>query len=90
LIYLICSEHWRYHRELESYLIRLGAQRAILHNPLEQSLQNIVDYEDEITELIYNPRGPLWNDAGFQVKFRKKFNRDCVFLSEQYRNCLVY
>lgn len=66
----------RYRRELEDYRTRLGTQQAILLNTLEQSLEGVVDYEDEVSELIQNPRGPLWKDPAFQAKLCKKLDRD--------------
>ena len=32
---------------------------------LEQSLEDVVDYEDEISELTYDLLGSLWNDPAF-------------------------
>lgn len=66
----------RYRRQLEEYSTRLGTQHAILLNTLEESLDGLVDYEDEITELINHPRGPLWKDTSFQAKLRKKLDRN--------------
>ncbi|KIX08475.1 uncharacterized protein Z518_03131 [Rhinocladiella mackenziei CBS 650.93] len=66
----------RYRRQFEEYSTRLGTQHAILLNTLEQSLEGLVDYEDEISELISNPRGPLWKDSCFQKKLVRKLDRN--------------
>lgn len=52
----------RYRRQFEEWSTRLGTQHAILLNTLEQSLEGLVDYDDDISELLNNPRGPLWKD----------------------------
>ncbi|EXJ71687.1 uncharacterized protein A1O5_05495 [Cladophialophora psammophila CBS 110553] len=63
-------------RHFEEYSARLGTQHAILRNTLEQSLEGLVDYEDEISELIGNPQGPLWMDPRLQNKLAKKLDRN--------------
>ncbi|KIW67269.1 hypothetical protein PV04_06534 [Phialophora macrospora] len=66
----------RYRRQFEEWATRLGTQRAILLNTLEQSLEGVVDYDDDISELINNPRGPLWRDPSFQKSLAKKLDRN--------------
>lgn len=67
----------RYRRELESYLTRLGNQETIFLNTLEQSLEGVVDDEEEISDLIRNPQGLARKDAKFQTKLRTKL--DCNY-----------
>ncbi|KIX96001.1 uncharacterized protein Z520_08256 [Fonsecaea multimorphosa CBS 102226] len=66
----------RYRRRIEDYSTRLGTQHVILLNTLDQSLEGVVDYEDDVAELIENPRGPLWRDPVFQKKLAKKLDRN--------------
>ncbi|KAK5465083.1 hypothetical protein LTS15_001646 [Exophiala xenobiotica] len=66
----------RYRRQLEEYSTRLGNQQTILLNNLEHALEGVVDYEDEICELINNPRGSSWKDPAFQEKLRRKLDRN--------------
>ena len=66
----------RYRRELESYLVRLGTQRAILLNTLENLLQDVVDAEEEVQVLIDDPRGVAWQNPDFQAKLRRRLGRD--------------
>ncbi|OQV00036.1 hypothetical protein CLAIMM_05590 [Cladophialophora immunda] len=66
----------RYRRLLEDYATRLGTQRAIFLDTLEHSLEGLVDDQDDIKELIDNPRGQLWKDTAFQKKFAKKLDRN--------------
>jgi hypothetical protein len=66
----------RYRRQFDEWSTRLGTQHAILLNTLEQSLEGLVDYDDDICELINNPRGSLWRDADFQKRLADKLGRD--------------
>src|ERR1700761_1842205 len=66
----------RYRRQFEEWSTRLGTQHAILLNTLEQSLEGLVDYDDDISELINNPRGPLWKDPTFQKTLARKLDRN--------------
>jgi hypothetical protein len=66
----------RYRRQFEEWSTRLGTQHAILLNTLEQSLEGLVDYDDDISELINNPRGPLWKDPSFQKTLARKLDRN--------------
>ncbi|KAH8691321.1 hypothetical protein BGW36DRAFT_431870 [Talaromyces proteolyticus] len=51
-----------YRCEIKGYLRRVESQKALLLNNLEQSLEGVVDYEDELSELINNPRSSMWRD----------------------------
>ncbi|KAK2805520.1 hypothetical protein FQN50_006144 [Emmonsiellopsis sp. PD_5] len=66
----------RYRRELHGYLTNLTTQHAILLNTLEQVLEGVVDYEEEIDKLIHDPLGPSWSNGVFQERLRKKLGRD--------------
>ncbi|KAJ9646305.1 hypothetical protein H2204_000968 [Knufia peltigerae] len=66
----------RYRRQLEEYSTRLGTQHAILLNSLEQALEGVVEYEEEISDLINCPLGSFWKDQAFQRKLRRKLDRN--------------
>lgn len=66
----------RYRRLFDEYSTELGNQHAILLNTLEQSLEGLVHYDDEISDLINNPHGSLWKDASFQARLAKKLDRN--------------
>jgi hypothetical protein len=66
----------RYRRELEIYLTRLGTAQAIFWNTLELLLEDVVDSDDEVRDLISNPRGPSWQDVPFQIRLQRRLGRD--------------
>jgi hypothetical protein len=66
----------RYRRELESYLTRLGTAQAIFWNTLEHLLEDVVDSDEEVRNLISNPRGPSWQDVPFQMRLQRRLGRD--------------
>lgn len=66
----------RYRRELAAYSRGLATQRAVLINTLIQTLGGIVNDEQELSELIDNPRGPGWKDPALQRKLRLRLDRN--------------
>ncbi|KIW09891.1 hypothetical protein PV08_11992 [Exophiala spinifera] len=66
----------RHRRQLEEYSTRLGTQHAILLNSLEQALEGVVDYEDDISDLINCPLGSSWRNQEFQRKLSRKLDRN--------------
>lgn len=66
----------RYRRNMESYYNSLSTQRTILENVLERCFQGVVEYEEDISELINNPSGPLWHDPTLQNMLSKKLGRN--------------
>jgi hypothetical protein len=72
----------RYRRDLQRYLDRIRTQQALFLNTLEQTLNDALDGEDEISNLIADPTGPLWKDGYIQMSLRKRLGRDYdVFLA---------
>ncbi|KIV77085.1 hypothetical protein PV11_08920 [Exophiala sideris] len=65
----------RYRRRIQDYHTKLETQHAVLLNSLEQSLEGVVDYEEDVAELIRYPRGPMWRDRAFQKKLANKLGR---------------
>ncbi|KAL3488394.1 hypothetical protein BJX62DRAFT_240090 [Aspergillus germanicus] len=51
-----------YRRDLQRYLNKTRTHRPQFLNTLEQVLEDAVNDEDEVSELINNPTGPLWGD----------------------------
>ncbi|KAJ9607842.1 hypothetical protein H2200_007921 [Cladophialophora chaetospira] len=68
----------RYRRQFEEWSTRLGTQHAILLNTLEQTLDGLLEHDDDISELIQNPRGPMWKDPAFQKKLAKTLDRNYI------------
>ncbi|CAG8039174.1 unnamed protein product [Penicillium salamii] len=66
----------RYRREFKAYSVGLRTQHAILLNTLEQTLEGVVDDEDQVAELICNPQGEGWRDPGFQKRLRRRLDRN--------------
>lgn len=66
----------RYRREIKSHYNSLSTQQSILENVLERCFQGVVEYEEDIAELINSPLGPLWRDPTLQNMLSKKLGRD--------------
>lgn len=66
----------KYRRNMEGYYNNLSTQRTILENVLERCFQGVVEYEEDISELISNPLGPLWHDPTLQKMLSKKLGRN--------------
>jgi hypothetical protein len=62
----------RYREELEDYKLRIETQQTEFLNTLELLFDGIVDREDEIRDLITNPKGQLWTDSTIDTKLRKR------------------
>jgi hypothetical protein len=52
----------RYRRELDGYLSILRTQQAIFVNTLERSLDGVVEYQNDVDDLISSPSGNLWKE----------------------------
>lgn len=66
----------RYRRELDGYLSSLGTQQAIFVNTLERSLDGVVEYQNEVEDLINNPSGTFWKEPTLQSKLKTKMERN--------------
>lgn len=62
----------RYREELEDYKLRIDTQRTEFLNTLELLFDGIVDREDELRDLITNPKGQLWTESTIEAKLRKR------------------
>ncbi|KAJ6035932.1 hypothetical protein N7540_000211 [Penicillium herquei] len=67
---LLRSKHYR--RELERYKSNLKTQEAILKNTLLGLVNDLVEYEDDVDDLIQNPLGYLLSRETLRSLFRKK------------------
>lgn len=65
-----------YRRELKGYSVGLSTQHTILLNTLEQALEGVVDDEDQVAELIRNPRGDAWKDPVLKKRLHSKLDRN--------------
>jgi hypothetical protein len=61
---------------LKGYSVGLSTQHAILLNTLEQALEGVIDDEDQVSELICDPRGDGWKESGLQKRLRRKLDRN--------------
>lgn len=62
----------RYREELEDYKLRIDTQRTEFLNTLELLFDGIVDHEDEVRDLITDPKGQLWAESTIEAKLRKR------------------
>lgn len=62
----------RYRRTLQDYCLRIETQYVILSNHIQQLLCGTVDSQDQVFELIKNPRSDLWKDAVLKAKLEQK------------------
>lgn len=62
----------RYREELEDYKLRIDTQRTEFLNTLELLFDGIVDREDELRDLITNPKGQLWTESTIEAKLQKR------------------
>lgn len=62
--------------ELAGYSRELTTQRTLLLNTLEQALDGVIDDEDELSELICNPRGEGWKNPVMQERLHQKLDRN--------------
>lgn len=62
----------RYRRELTYRLNCIGNQQVQLQNTLENLLESVVQTDKELSELIQNPRSPLWKQENIQKELQKK------------------
>lgn len=66
----------RYKTEFKGHLTKLQTQKSLFVNTLGKVLEDVVEYEDDISVLIENPTGPMWGDVTIDKKIRGKLGRD--------------
>lgn len=73
----------RYRRTLYEYFSNIGTQHTLFLNTLERILDGVVEYEDDIDELINNPSGGCWQRVELQKKLENKLGRSYApFMAE--------
>ncbi|RAL00411.1 uncharacterized protein BO80DRAFT_97044 [Aspergillus ibericus CBS 121593] len=63
----------RYRRELDSYRTNIETQKAIFVNTLILSLDGVVEYAEEIGDLIERPHEGPWTRPDFKERFKQRF-----------------
>lgn len=68
--------YWRRYRiRLQDYADIVESQRVYYQDTLEELLTGIVQSEDEIKDLIEQPRGALWKKPEYEEKLRQRLGR---------------
>ncbi|KAF9895258.1 hypothetical protein FE257_000160 [Aspergillus nanangensis] len=75
----------RYRREVNDYLIRLTTQQTLLTHTIKDLLGDAVQYENDLTRLMMDPEGPLWQSEALEkeVKDRLKDDYD-IFIANMF------
>ena len=85
-------KHWRrYRARLQDYADIMGTQGVYYQDTLEELLSGIVQSEDEITDLMAEPRGAIWKRPEYEEKLRLRLGRSYrvyVRLSENMAEAL--
>lgn len=69
-------KHWRRYRvRLEDYGDFMRTQGVYYQDTLEELLIGIVQSEDEITDLMAQPRGAIWKKPEYEEKLRLRLGR---------------
>lgn len=67
-------KHWRRYRvRLQEYADIMGTQGVYYQDTLEELLTGI--FEDEITDLMAQPRGAIWKKPEYEEKLRQRLGR---------------
>ena len=69
-------KQWRRYRlRLQDYADFMGTQGVYYQDTLEELLQDIVQSEDEIHDLMTQPRGAVWKKPEYEEKLRQRLDR---------------
>ena len=69
-------KYWRRYRvRLQEYADIIGTQRVYYQDTLEELLTGIVQSEDEIKDLMTEPRGAIWKKPEYEDKLRQRLGR---------------
>lgn len=69
-------KHWRRYRvRLQDYADRLTSQKVYYEDTLEELLEGLVQSEDELTDLLAQPRGIIWKKPEYEAKLRQRLGR---------------
>lgn len=67
---------WRRYRvRLDNYANLMETHKVFYLDTLEELLTDIVQFEDEITDLMANPRGAIWKKPEYEEKLRQRLGR---------------
>ena len=73
---LQAADFWRkYRRELNNYHRMLGCQRIFYLNTLEQLLDGIIEADEELGELVSDPRRASWWKPDYEKRLRVRLDR---------------
>lgn len=85
--------YWRRYRfRLQDYADIVESQRVYYQDTLEELLTGIVESEDEIKDLIEQPRGALWKKPKYEEKLRQRLGQSYavyVKMSNKMTNALL-
>lgn len=69
-------KHWRQYRvRLQDYADILETEGVYYQDTLEELLTDIVQSEDEIRDLMGDPRGAIWKKVEYEEKLRQRLGR---------------
>ncbi len=69
-------KQWRRYRvRLQEYADFMGTQGVYYQDTLEELLTDIVQSEDEINDLMTQPRGAIWKKPEYEEKLRQRLGR---------------
>lgn len=69
-------KHWRRYRiRLQDYADRLRSQKVYYEDTLEGLLEGLVQSEDELADLLAQPRGISWKKPEYETKLRQRLGR---------------
>ena len=69
-------KHWRQYRiRLQDYADRLRTQKVYYEDTLEELLDGLVQSEDELKDLLAQPRGTIWKKPEYEAKLRQRLGR---------------
>ena len=76
-------KYWRRYRiRLQEYADIIGTQGVYYQDTLEELLTGIVQSEDEIKDLMTEPRGAIWKKPEYEDKLRQRLGRShAVYMS---------
>lgn len=76
-------KYWRRYRvRLQEYADIIGTQGVYYQDTLEELLTGIVQSEDEIKDLMTEPRGAIWKKPEYGDKLRQRLGRShAVYMS---------
>ena len=84
---------WRRYRvKLQDYADFMETQAVYYQDTLEALLTDIVQFEDEIADLMAKPRGAIWKKPEYEEKLRRRLGRSyAVFqkMSDKMLNALL-